>query len=597
MSSHTDGEDIRLLSSAVEENVTRHKRTSTQSTIASQVTETVVHLKWPFRSIGSCRLVLILVWGFVIDCSLRLMLYKLQYPHLQLERSKDENSYSPWLTHWSDITFNITFALSCPIAGYIAEVLVGRYKVISFALRILWLVSIAGSVLSICEYNLPHSDKALYYIQLFMIIAPSYVLKGAFLANAVPLGMDQIADGSHANVCAFIMWLAWSSVGASYTVASVLAPVLYKCSHLQTGHASILISLIPVLLLSVGLVLDFFWSHRLIQEPVSINPVRLIFRVLKYAAMHKLPEQRSALTYWENELPTRLDNGKTKYGGPFTTEQVEDVKTFWRVLVIILVISSFNSTLAPLSESTTDLEKNFDEFRLQSRCAQAGSSSTYTLYAFITYSIPLYELLVYPWLHNSGPNILQTAGVGAALTVASSVYGMMIETTRQVVSNSTLPAECMFSRPEPEHTASTNINHFLVGIPFNFLLGFASIVLYTSNLEFICAQAPYNMKGVLIGLSYMLQTTFSVVGTIPFIAWSNAWLKILHTYSCGTWYYLTTLLVAAGLSVLLSWIVRWYKGRERDETLSTHTLIEDVYYKYDRKDKSRIGLRIIPYQL
>ena len=50
--------------------------------------------------------------------------------------------------------------------------------------------------------------------------------------------------------------------------------------------------------------------------------------MLKFAAKHKAPVNRSALTYWEDDIPSRLDLGKSKYGGPFTTEQVEDVKTF-----------------------------------------------------------------------------------------------------------------------------------------------------------------------------------------------------------------------------------------------------------------------------
>ena len=30
------------------------------------------------------------------------------------------------------------------------------------------------------------------------------------------------------------------------------------------------------------------------------------------------------LTYWEEDIPPRIDLGKLKYGGPFTTEEVED---------------------------------------------------------------------------------------------------------------------------------------------------------------------------------------------------------------------------------------------------------------------------------
>ena len=56
--------------------------------------------------------------------------------------------------------------------------------------------------------------------------------------------------------------------------------------------------------------------------------------MLKFAAKHKAPVNRSALTYWEEDIPSRVDLGKSKYGGPFTTEQVEDVKTFLKLLVV-----------------------------------------------------------------------------------------------------------------------------------------------------------------------------------------------------------------------------------------------------------------------
>ena len=44
-------------------------------------------------------------------------------------------------------------------------------------------------------------------------------------------------------------------------------------------------------------------------------------------------------TYWENHTPPRIDLGKHKYGGPFTYEQVEDVKTFF--MLLLLTVSPF----------------------------------------------------------------------------------------------------------------------------------------------------------------------------------------------------------------------------------------------------------------
>ena len=76
------------------------------------------------------------------------------------------------------------------------------------------------------------------------------------------------------------------------------------------------------------------FNHWLVKEPITQNPFRLVYNVIKYAVQHKQPRLRSAFTYCEDELPSRIDFGKSKYGGPFTTEQVEDVKTFLRLLVV-----------------------------------------------------------------------------------------------------------------------------------------------------------------------------------------------------------------------------------------------------------------------
>ena len=58
----------------------------------------------------------------------------------------------------------------------------------------------------------------------------------------------------------------------------------------------------------------------------TTNTILLVARVLNYAIKHKYPTNRSAFTYWLNDYPPRIDNGKSKYGGPFTEEQVENVK-------------------------------------------------------------------------------------------------------------------------------------------------------------------------------------------------------------------------------------------------------------------------------
>ena len=98
---------------------------------------------------------------------------------------------------------------------------------------------------------------------------------------------------------------------------------------------------------SLVLVSHSFFKHKLENISLIKNPIKLIVRVLCYARKHKYPENRSALTYWEEEAPSRLDLGKNKYGGPFTEEEVEDVKTLFRMLPLFIgfvVISSVRTS-------------------------------------------------------------------------------------------------------------------------------------------------------------------------------------------------------------------------------------------------------------
>ena len=89
-------------------------------------------------------------------------------------------------------------------------------------------------------------------------------------------------------------------------------------------------------------VVYIYWSKQSHQnDQKSRNPMKIICEVLKYSWKHKIPELRSALTYWENDIPSRIDLGKNKYGGPFTYEEVEDVKSFFRLLFLIMSLFGF----------------------------------------------------------------------------------------------------------------------------------------------------------------------------------------------------------------------------------------------------------------
>jgi peptide/histidine transporter 3/4 len=68
---------------------------------------------------------------------------------------------------------------------------------------------------------------------------------------------------------------------------------------------------------------------------------------------HKYPAKggRNAFTYWENEIPTRIDYAKEKYGGPYSHENVETVKTFLRVVIVLVALIPY---LAAIGDTFDD---------------------------------------------------------------------------------------------------------------------------------------------------------------------------------------------------------------------------------------------------
>ena len=159
-----------------------------------------------------------------------------------------------------------------------------------------------------------------------------------FQANYIQLGLDQLLDAHSDYLGLFIYWLGWIMGLGSLLITPVFL-ALGNCDHLKKlKHA--LLGLEPSLLLVLLLMVIFgCWKRRwFYSEPGQNNPYKTLFKVLNFARKYKYPLQRSAFTYTDDEEPTRIDFAKEGYGGPFTTEQVEDVKTFFKILALLLVL-------------------------------------------------------------------------------------------------------------------------------------------------------------------------------------------------------------------------------------------------------------------
>ena len=311
-------------------------------------------------------------------------------------------------------------------------------------------------------------------------------------------------------------------------------------------------TLFPVLCMAIVLCTDFFLSPKwLIIEPKSPQSLKLIFKVLKFAAKHNAPVNRSALTYWEDDIPSRIDLGKSKYGGPFTTEQVEDVKTLFKLLVVftpfVLVMLSLNllvgipvAMFSHISHYSSVIVHYF----------------TYNEYWCIIIGTLFYEFVIYPVVKNKLPSILRRIGAASFLVIVMNIVSLVLS----VVSlyNSTVDSVVWQD------------------IVLQLLKGLSTMFLLSSALEFACAQSPYNMRSLVIGYATLLFLSSLFLGTLL--------LAVFVRYCTGLYCPIIRNSIALSLAVIGLFLhcklARWYKRRVRDDIYHPQRLVEEVYDRY-----------------
>ncbi len=299
--------------------------------------------------------------------------------------------------------------LTVPLTGWLADAKFGNYKVVRFGVWLLFLATVFN-----CFYHLiaPFVGNALV-LRSFVFVIYSLFLVGGVGCSLVlfQLGMDQMPDASSSSISSFITWFVCSGVLGAY-LSNVLYTLKVDCLDvsLRTNYQQVW-SLLLVLSLSCVLISDFCLSKNwLIIEPKSPNSLKTIYQVLKFAAKHKAPLNRSALTYWEEDIPSRMDLGKSRYGGPFTTEQVEDVKTMFRIFLVSLSITviglsiSFYPDVVLIPSGLNLCSAHIVRFFSYSEAL-----------CFILWTL-FHEFLIFPLLRDRLPSILKRIGIASFLS-------------------------------------------------------------------------------------------------------------------------------------------------------------------------------------
>ena len=266
-----------------------------------------------------------------------------------------------------------------------------------------------------------------------------------------------------------------------------------------------------------------------------------------YSWKHNVPEHRSAFTYWEDDIPCRIDLGKNKYGGPFTNEEVEDTKTFLRILPLLLCLFGYH--LAGDGYSAPEQLQRTSCPSLPVLLLIVGNPLHMSTLVSVV-GIPLYRLVIVrlvPRLKNV--RMLTKMWMGLYLSLLQVVLYIIVvvdHDTRYWQQHHTVihnepqyppSRECYIIRTGCDFLYGLDAldcqqyndpvdNTYLWFIIPQLLNGLSSLLVSMTVFEFISAQAPRTTQGLLIGLWY---ATFSirylVVGILNnFIIERRSWL-------------------------------------------------------------------------
>ena len=377
---------------------------------------------------------------------------------------------------------------AAPLTGWLADTKLGNYRVVKSAMTLIFLSTVSSCLCLLIAL----STTDLTFVVMRSISLAGLVIGGsAYLTTSLQLGLDQMPDASASSITSFIACYVGSFAIGCFVSDAVYHIVAYCSDLLLNINCTRIWSFFLVFCMSIALFSDLFISSIwLIIEPKCPQSLKNVYQVLKFAAMHKAPLNRSAFTFWENNVPSRIDLGKSKYGGPFSTEEVEDVKTVLRLLLVglpvwVIITSLFFTPKIPKIPT-------FPDDNISKPIADSCDFNLVYLFTCnewwcIVVTTLMYELLVYPLARDKLPSILKKIGV-ASFILCIVTFLCLIFTAVEHYQGVSIAVE------------------WIVTVTYWITFGFLAQVILTSLIEFVCAQSPYSVRELLVG--------YAIVSTI-----------------------------------------------------------------------------------
>lgn len=491
--------------------------------------------------------ILIVVWSYLVGSAL----------HLLRDGYKDKTK---------EYVSNTGIILVCstllyPIGGWLADTRLGRYTVIRYSMWIMWIVSLLLTFNEVLACVISGYDNTAakwpVFAALSLVMAIAF---GGFLSNIVQLGIDQLTDASAMEITSFITWYTMTAFtsGVIFHYVSDCIQEKYQILYVKPFFVSVC--------LSVALCSDYLFQHWLIKEHVAGRSLQAIFSIIKYTIRNRKFKYNYSNEY---ESLSSFDIAKHRYGGPFTSQQVENVRTFLWMILVLAVFALICGIPIPLDYAQDKMMRPvIDSLECYTKTAMGNFGSI-----SITIFILFFEFILLPLLSNFLPRV-SIMGMFTLGAIATSLWIISLLIIDVVAHEDNLySGKCIFTEAS-NHPFSIDYKWFL--IPKS-LQGLVSALLILSFLKFVWSQSPVTMKGMVLGFGYFFLGVSSLIHTAiasPFIFRKPVTVSWVHVkLTCGIWYLLMEGVISVIVTIIVFIVIRQYRKRNScNEFYNSYTI-------------------------
>lgn len=376
-------------------------------------------------------------------------------------------------------------------------------------------------------------DYRTYFPVHFFIVIILILGSSGITALLLPYGVDQMVDAGETRMSSYFYWFYWF-----VNLGSIMSFGRYIVYDAKTSSFSLLsISyLATVSSFLAAVVFRLSWSSGILQRGPKIGtPLKKIYSVTKSSLVIWCQTRREE-NYHEN-LPI-LDYAKMNHYGEDRFEIVEDVKSFYRIVFVLICLFGYYSVY--------HLLKGYYSLQAQELVRDTSPYSSNLVTGLtdslvIIFCIPLMRLCNSARLYTA--KILYRVEIGICLAFISVFCANLIAiytTVRGGVHNSTIFPQ---GNDDIGYLSSNQTIPilFVFTLPQVVIMGLSEIFAMVGTYEFVYAQSPGDMKGFTFGImntvyglgtyfSTLLATILQAVSGCPLNSTHNAYtdIKILE---------------------------------------------------------------------